>query len=458
MKKWLLLLSNQHEIILKLLIVCLTAIGVLWMMPHQVKYKFDYSISKPWTEKDLIAPFDFAILKNKDSLLAEKKLVLENANVFLEKDSSVKNMVLQQALNKIDEEDNAKAAELRQTITILINEIYKNGIGEELLRSISYGQAKIVNGNELRSVGNFICENDVPSQLPSIASRRGLPLAQEAIAILNPLVINDLSIDKSLTDKYKDQLLESLSETRGMVAKGEVIISKGETVTYDKFQKLESLKQITEEYSKPNKHVMYGQTMLVFLCITLLMIFLYQLRKDIFASNRRIILIFLMMLFTVFIYTRSLHIDVINMYMVPLCIMPIVIRTFFDTRLALFSYVITILMLGSVASNGFDFVFTQICAGMITIFSIKNMRKRSQVFWAVFTVYIGYFICYTGLAIIHEGSMIKVNWENSFWLLANVLLTLFAYPLIYFLERIFSVTSDISLIELADSKTHYCVS
>lgn len=451
MKKWLLLLSNQHEIILKLLIVCLTAFGILWMMPHQVKYKFDYSISKPWTEKDLIAPFDFAILKNKDSLQAEKKLVLENANVFLEKDSSVKNMVLQQAFNKIDEEDFTKAAVLKQTITTLINEIYRNGIGEELLRSISYGQAKIVNGNELRSAGNFIYENDVPSQLAGIAGHRNLPMAQEAIAILDPLVINDLSIDKPLTDKYKDQLLESLSETRGMVAKGEVIISKGETVTYDKFQKLESLKQITEEYSKPNKHVMYGQTMLVFLCITLLMIFLYQLRKDIFASNRRIILIFLMMLFTVFIYTRSLHIDVINMYMIPLCIMPIVIRTFFDTRLALFSYVITILMLGSVATNGFDFVFTQICAGMITIFSIKNMRKRSQVFWAVFTVYIGYFICYTGLAIIHEGSMIKVNWENSFWLLANVLLTLFAYPLIYFLERIFSVTSDISLIELADS-------
>ena len=254
MKKWLLLLSNQHEIILKLLIVCLTAFGVLWMMPHQVKYKFDYSISKPWTEKDLIAPFDFAILKNKDSLLAEKKLVLENANIFLQKDSSVKNMVLQQALHKIDEEDNAKAAELKQAITTLVSDIYKNGIGEELLRSISYGQAKIVSGNELRNAGSFLFENDVPSHLSAIASRRSLPGSEEAIAILVPLVTNDLNIDKSLTDKYKDQLLESLSETRGMVAKGDVIISKGETVTYEKFQKLESLKQITEEYSKPTQN------------------------------------------------------------------------------------------------------------------------------------------------------------------------------------------------------------
>lgn len=451
MKKWLLLLSNQHEIFFKFIIVVCASFCILWLLPHQVKYKFDYSVSKPWTEKDLIAPFDFAILKNKDSLLAEKKMVLENANIFLIKDSSVKSLVLQQALNKIDEPDPKKTSELKQSITSLVNEVYRNGIAEELLRSVSYGQAKIVTGNTLQTAGNYIYENDAAERLRSIASQKNLPMANEAIEILEPLVVNDLSIDKALTDKYKDQLLESLSGTRGMVAKGEVIISKGETVTYDKFQKLESLKEITEEYSKPNKHVMYGQTMLVFLCMTLLMIFLYQLRKDIFASNRRIMLILLMILFTVIMYTRALHVDAINMYIVPLCIMPIVIRTFFDTRLALFSYVITILMLGSVASNGFDFVFTQICAGMITIFSIKNMRKRSQVFWAVFTVYVGYFICYTGLAIIHEGSMIKVNWENSFWLLANVLLTLFAYPLIYFLERIFSVTSDISLIELADS-------
>ena len=186
---------------------------------------------------------------------------------------------------------------------------------------------------------------------------------------------------------------------------------------------------------------------MVVLCLSLLMIFLAQRRKDIFQSNRRLSIILLMVVFDVFIYTWSLKVEAVSLYIVPLCILPIVLRTFFDTRLALFGYIITILILGSIASNGFDFVFTQICAGMITIFSIKDMRNRSNVFWAVLFVYIGYFICYTSLEFIH----VKVNWENSFWLLANVLLTLFAYPLIYFLERIFKVTSDISLIELADS-------
>jgi putative nucleotidyltransferase with HDIG domain len=421
------------------------------MLPHQVRYKFDYSISKPWTEKDLIAPFDFAIFKNKDSLQAEKKILLENATLFLDKDTSVKSLVMQRAWSKIDEKDAAKNTLLQQEITLLTNEIYKTGVADESVRNIEFGQARILEGIEMIPAGNFIFENDAIEALKKIASEKHIDHANQAISILAPLIINDLSVNKNLTDRFKDQLLESVSETRGMVRKGDVVISRGEIVTPEKFQQLESLKTITEEYARPNKHVLFGQIILVVLCLTLLMIFLAQLRNDIFHSNRRLIIIFLMILFDVFIYTWSLKVEVISMYMIPLCIMPIVIRTFFDTRLALFSYVITILILGSAASNGFDFVFTQICAGMITIFSIKNMRNRSHVFWAVLFVYIGYFICYSSLEIIHAGNMIKVNWENSFWLLANVLLTLFAYPLIYFLERIFKVTSDISLIELADS-------
>ena len=451
MKKWLLYLSNQHEIILKFIIFALSALLIIRMLPHQVRYKFDYSISKPWTEKDLIAPFDFAIFKNKDSLQAEKKILLENATLFLDKDTSVKTLVMQRAWSKIDENDAAKNTLLRQEITLLANEIYKTGVADESVRNIEFGQARILEGIEMIPAGNFIYENDAIESLKKIASEKHIDHANQAIAILAPLIINDLSVNKNLTDRFKDQLLESVSETRGMVKKGDVVISRGEIVTPEKFQQLESLKTITEEYARPNKHVLFGQIILVVLCLTLLMIFLAQLRNDIFHSNRRLIIIFLMILFDVFIYTWSLKVEVISMYMVPLCIMPIVIRTFFDTRLALFSYVITILILGSAASNGFDFVFTQICAGIITIFSIKNMRNRSHVFWAVLFVYIGYFICYSSLEIIHAGNMIKVNWENSFWLLANVLLTLFAYPLIYFLERIFKVTSDISLIELADS-------
>ncbi|MBS1764670.1 MAG: HDIG domain-containing protein [Bacteroidetes bacterium] len=451
MKKWLLYISNRHEIIFKLIIFCFTVWAILQMMPHQVRYKFDYSISKPWTEKDLIAPFDFAILKNKDSLMAEKKLLLDNAILFFDRDTSVPSDVLERALSKASANDKSKESELNRNITQLNYELYKRGVADEAVRSMQYGQAKIVDGVDLLPLNQFCYENDAIEVLRHIASELKIENPDLAISTLAPLVVNNLTVDKVMTERYKNQLMESVSETRGVVRKGEVVVSRGEIITPDKFQKLESLKQISEEFAKPNQHVLFGQTVLVVLCLLFIMIFLAQLRKDIFHSNRRILIIMLMVIFEVLIYTWSLKTEVISMYMVPLCIMPIVIRTFFDTRLALFSYVMTILILGSIASNGYDFVFTQVSAGIVTIFSIKNMRRRSHVFWAVFLVYIAYFVCYFSLEIIHTGNMVKVNWENAFWLLANVLLTLFAYPLIYFLERIFKVTSDISLIELADS-------
>ena len=451
MKKKLLYISNQHEIVLKFIIFCFTAFLIIKMLPHQVRYKFDYSISKPWTEKDLIAPFDFAVLKNKDSLNAEKRILLLNATLFFERDTAVKEQVLQRAIARIDPVDKHNAELLRQEISILASELYKNGVADESARTISFGQARIIKGVDLIPANNFIFEDDAVNELARIAKEKHIDAPDMAISLLAPLVSNDLTIDKVMTDRFKDELLRSVSETRGMVKKGDLIIAKGEVVTREKYQELESLKSITEEYARPNKHVLVGQVILVVLCLSLLMIFLAQRRKDIFQSNRRLSIILLMVVFDVFIYTWSLKVEAVSLYIVPLCILPIVLRTFFDTRLALFGYIITILILGSIASNGFDFVFTQICAGMITIFSIKDMRNRSHVSWAVLFVYIGYFVCYTSLEIIHAGNMVKVNWENSFWLLANVLLTLFAYPLIYFLERIFKVTSDISLIELADS-------
>ncbi len=456
MKKWLLNISNQHEVILKCLLFIISCALLLWLLPHSVKYKFDYSVGKAWLNDDLVAPYDFSILKNKDSLEAERKLLLENAPVFVRRDSMVKPMVLERIDAKISNEyanvDVLSTEKIKTSCTMLIEALYKKGIaGDELLKSLSYSEVRLVNGNEMQSFADFIYKNQVQAVAEKFCNEKGIANMQAIVQIVTAVATPDILIDKNLTDRFKDQLIQTVLPTHGLVSKGEIIISKGEIVSPQKKLMLESLRELNEQFEQPNRHVQIGQLIIVIICLMLLMIFLAQQRKDIFADNRKLTLILLMVLFTVFIFTWSMRTAVVSLYLVPLCIMPIVIRVFFDTRLALFSYVITILIIGSVAPNGFDFVFTQIVAGMVTIFSIKNIRKRSHVFIAVLLIYFSYFICYIGLAIIHEGNMVSVKWENAFWLLANVLLTLFAYPLIYFLERIFGITSDISLIELADS-------
>jgi putative nucleotidyltransferase with HDIG domain len=174
------------------------------------------------------------------------------------------------------------------------------------------------------------------------------------------------------------------------------------------------------------------------------------LRRDILLDSRRLSLLFLLVVGTCVGYTLLLGSNRINMLMLPLCILPLVTRAFFDTRTALFAHVLSMLILGTVAPAGFDFVFMQIIAGMVAIFSIVNMRKRSQLFLAVSLIIAALLLTYAGLSLLNEGDIRRINPMQGVWLLVNGLLTLLAYPLIFFIEKVFRVTSDFTLMELTD--------
>lgn len=460
MRKWLINISNQHENILKLLIFSASLILILWMLPHQIRYKFDYTLGKPWSYDDLKAPYDFAIEKNKDSIEAEKKLRLTYAPYFIKTDSQSVQLINKRVseldfFNSLDSINNLNKQNNRVKIDLLVASLINKGvINEESLPEYEAGNSlKMISGNGYKDVSlkNFEQLKNVKDFLIKASQEKGISLQETIIDEIANQFQPTIIPDKELNNSYRSEVLQSVSPTAGIVNQGEHIISKGEIVTAQKIQILTSLKNVSENFSEPNKHVFAGQTLLVIICMTMLMLFLRQLRKDIYNDNRKLTLIFLLILFTVFIYTYVLKSGTISLYLVPVCILPIVIRTFFDTRMALFTYVITVLVLGSVAPNSYEFVFAQVVAGMVTIFSVKNMRKRSHAFFAVLMIFVSYLLSYIAIEIVHEGNITSINWQNAGWLLGNVLLVLFAYPLIYFLEKIFNITSDISLVELADS-------
>lgn len=460
MRKWLINISNQHENILKLLLFSVSTTLILWMLPHQIRYKFDYTLGKPWSYDELKAPYDFAIEKNKDSVEAEKKSRLAYASYFLKTDSQAVLLINKRVaefdlFNYIDSTNRLNRASAKNRAEALIASVINKGvINKETLPEYQPGNLlKIVSDNNYKEVSlkSFIQSVEVKDFLKKTSLETNTDLPEPILEELANLIQPTIIADKELNNAYRSQIIQSVSPTSGIINQGERIISKGEIVTAQKIQVLASLKNVSENFSEPNRHVFAGQTLLVLICMTMLMLFLRQLRKDIYSDNRKITLLFLLILFTVFIYTYVLKSGEISLYLVPVCILPIVVRTFFDTRMALFTYVITVLVLGSVAPNSYEFVFAQIVAGMVTIFSVKNMRKRSHAFFAVLMIFISYLLSYIAIEIVHEGNITNINWQNAGWLLGNVLLVLFAYPLIYFLEKIFNITSDISLVELADS-------
>jgi len=274
--------------------------------------------------------------------------------------------------------------------------------------------------------------------------------------LLEESITQNVFYNARMTIAEQEKTLEQLSTTRGMVQQGERIISKGEVITKSKFQILESLQSEFKNKLDAQSNYWYilaGQILLVSISLTVLVFFLHFFRKDILADNKKVILILIIIILMVFFTSVALSFGVQYVYLVPLCLAPILIRVFFDTRLALYVYLITIILIGFLVPNSFQFVFMHLISGIITIFSIANLQKRSQFFFSAFVIFISYSAVYTGITLIQEGNMSGLKIMNFMMFAGSALLILFAYPMIFLLEKLFGMVTDVTLMELTDTNS-----
>ncbi|MFD2147092.1 HD family phosphohydrolase [Mucilaginibacter antarcticus] len=194
-----------------------------------------------------------------------------------------------------------------------------------------------------------------------------------------------------------------------------------------------------------------GQLLLVTIAISLLMIFLFLFRKDIYADNRLVSLILLVITAMLGTLSMAIKLQLPNLYYIPYCIVPIIIRILFDTRLALNIHLLVVMIAGFFVPNSFEFAYFEITAGMVSIYSIKNLVRREQFLISALIITFTYFVSFLGISLIREGSLVDIDWRNFVPFVISMILTLLAYPLIYLFEKIFNITSDITLIELTNT-------
>lgn len=470
MRKLLIYISNQHQAILRLIIISFSVFIIVSLLPHRVQYKFEFHKGSEWLNEDLYAPFTFAINKSANTLEDEKKEIAKKAPLIFNIDTMVRVNALAQFRSYIagteksqytdtnftDLPENLLSSRIKGTGEKILADIYdrgilesgqKNNIGDfTKLKIVKNKTANNVFGKDVFTIASAL--NFIDKSLESVPGDKQI-IKRQLTEVIKP----DLFFDDALTTAFRKELNDNISLTNDAVNKGDLIISKGEIISQDKFLVLESLRKSVEENKQGNESmisIIVGQFAIVCIAIGVLMIFLATLRKDIFADNRKITLIFFLIILITLFYTQALKLNYLSLYLVPCCILPVVVRVFFDTRLALFTHVIAVLILGSVAPNGFEFVFMQTIAGMVTIFSFAHLRRRAQLFISVSLIFISYLVCYLSLSIIHEGNLTAINYMNLGWLMGNVLLTLISYPLIYVFEKMFGLTSDVSLMEMSD--------
>jgi putative nucleotidyltransferase with HDIG domain len=261
-------------------------------------------------------------------------------------------------------------------------------------------------------------------------------------------------LDEQLNRNEKKQLLDKLSTTKGMVQAGERIIFQGDLVGQEKFMILESLKQAYEKKRGDNIEyflVIAGRLLIISFFVVLMFLYLLFYRRDIFDHKRRLSFIILMIVLMVFMAGFATKVKLINIYMVPMAILPILVRIFFDSRTAIFSLMITTLLIGYFAPNSYEYIILQMIAGIIAVFSLNKLHKRSHIVFSALWVFLTYSAVYLAMAMVQEGNLESINWSALQWFGVSSILIFITYPLIYIFEKIFGFVSDVTLIELSDT-------
>ncbi|MFP4047029.1 MAG: HD family phosphohydrolase [Bacteroidales bacterium] len=439
-----------------------------------------------------MAPFDFPIYKSQKQLKEEKDSITKKSNPYFAYDSSVVETqvsLFEEKYKEQQEEFIKSYAESNNTEQWQINRInnllddYKSYIVQLLKKVYKKGiiateaNVSLDDHNEIVILKNNIAEETPISNLYKQKDAYKFVLERsEAYAdtlykktnIQNSDILSyinnyslyqfvkpNITYDEETTERVRKSKLEDLSVTRGMVQAGERIVSKGEVVDGETYQIIESLRREYEQKlgssTQRDSLIWVGHIMFVFAGIFVLYLFLFHFRNEILQNSLKSTFILFLILLLAGISSLTIRLNPDLVYLIPFAILAIIIRSFYDARLALFIHIITVLLVGFYAPSSFNFIFLNFIAGIVAIFSLTSLSRRGKLFLSATLVILSYAFVYFGIAITQEGNLQNINWMNFAYFGINGAIVLSSYPLIYVFEKIFGFVSDVTLMELSDT-------
>ncbi len=457
---------NRHQDYLRYVIVIASSLVISYFFPKTGIFKYSFEVGKPWKYDDLIAPFDIGILKTEQQITEEKDWLLEGFSPYYKFDEGVKeeqqkkfSESFYRKLTEVGGQVKIDSARAREAGTRILDRIFSVGIISLIDEHKSFAPSRELNVLTEENVA----EKRLLGGLFSIKQafefvKDSLKAASRAdMGFLLPLIEQSLAYnvfyDEATTQKFQNELLENISLTRGKVQQGEMIIAKGAIITPDKYQMLLSFQ---EEYEgnvfgiKKMQVIYLGNFLLSLIVLVILSVLLKVFSPEVWDSNRKHLLIFFLITVMIVVISTIVKTDLPILYAIPVCIVPVILRTFFGTTTALHAHIALVLLSSFIVHNGVQFAFLQFIAGMVAILTNVRSYYWSQFFQSNGFILAAYLTGYFALAIVQEGTFHDIDYANFGWLGLNVLLLLLAYPLVPLLEKGFGFVSDITLLELSD--------
>lgn len=433
---------------------------ITYLFPRQGSFKYSFNEGRPWQYGLLTAPFDFPIYKTAEQLQTEQDSILQ----YYEPYFLVDNEIQKNALADFDADVNLKErlAELPPATKLYIRKKLQDVYEKGIMRSEDYDRisASVTGGLRIREK-NMAASRKIETfyTIRSAYEKVLDDLPQEMdvemvkAADINDYIRENIIYDAATSEKAENEFIQQVDISRGMVQQGQRIIDQGEIVNDHTFNILSSLKRVTEERSgsaAKNNGMVLGQLMLILLMFGSFYMYLLFFRPNEYRNRKHVVFMVLLVVIFLLLTAVTVRFELFSVYILPYAIVTILIRTFIDSRTALFASLITVILSSLMVPYPFEFIVIQMSVAMVSIFMLKELSERSQLIRSSFFILLTYILVYLGLTLYQEGSIKEANWLMLVYFLINFIFIMFSYTLVYLVEQSFGFISGVSLVELSN--------
>ena len=443
----------------KTVLVCITVAIIVWFLPRNEGRMYRYDVGKPWMYGSVIAKFDFPIYKTDEAIKHEQDSLLKHFQPYYSLNPLIEKKQVERFLHDYEQGINGLPKEYVGIVARQMQEIYQMGIiNTNEYNNIfkdSTSMIRFVSGKNAKSI-KVSCFYSTIAAYEHIFANEKLA-AQRAILSrcnLNNYIEANIVYDKEKSDAEKNDMLSSIPLASGMVMSGQKIIDRGEIVNDYTCRVLNSFDKEMKRRSSTQDEIMttfIGQILFVLILVMMFTSYLTLFRKDYFEKPRSLTMLYTMItLFPILVSMMMKH-NFFSVYIIPFAMAAIFVRVFMDSRTAFITHVTMILICAAAVKYQYEFIIVQLASGLVAIYSLRELSKRSQIFITAILVTISSCIVYLALQLMQDNQVFNIDPSMYTYFIINGIFLLLSYPMMYLIEKLFGFISNVTLFELSNT-------
>ena len=456
-------LSATRNLLLMLSIVVVAVGLIVVSMPNTERPLLYYTLGEPWLSPQLISPAEIPIRKDATQIEQEREEALRADYLpYYRLNMETGDKQVSNFLEKYTKTEDNMSAYAVQIIAGIMRDLYSEGI----MSQGDYGQLM---GED--STFTFMLAKNNEAVRTTIGEMNSTKMAYEKLMgnsrvakyhdmmqtmNLDEYIVSNVVFDSDRSEQARRDIIALVPENTGMMKMGQQIINRGDIVDEEKARMIDSYNEfiMTKSHNDISTILLTNgsQALYVLILISIALTYVYLFRKDYYVKPRSLYLMLCLISVFPIMHSLLIRVDPRNAYITPICLVPIFVRIFLDSRTAMQTYMVTVLICAATVTDRFEYIVVQLVAGITAIYSLREVNRRSQTFNAAILVTVAYIVMYTILKCLNNPDVTLESMKHYYFsFLFNGVLLLLAYPLMYLVERMFGFISTITLIELSDT-------